>query len=123
MSYEKPSSNSRLRVSLQFLRHSEALVPGPVWMMYSEKVTSRSVLVLSIWTSAVPAGQPEPRSDTPRMRTLSGTMALGTSRPRAVRVSAGAAAARGRRARSETGFIMKEFEVEVLRVSKDECDC
>jgi hypothetical protein len=38
-------------------------------MMYSEKVTSRRVLVASIWTSAEPVGQPEPRSETPTTRT------------------------------------------------------
>jgi len=33
---------------MQFLRQSDALVPGPVWMMYSENVISINVLE-AIW--------------------------------------------------------------------------
>ena len=66
--YWKPWSNSMFRVSLQFLRQSEAFVRGPVSTMYCEKVISMSVFVASIWTSAVPGGQPEPRSEMPLTR-------------------------------------------------------
>jgi hypothetical protein len=81
-------------------------------MMYSEKVTSSRVLVASIWTSAVPDGQPEPRSETPRTRTFSGTAPVGTVRPRGAIASVGTAAARGRRARSEMAFMVKELQVQ-----------
>ena len=104
--YWKPSSNSMFSLSLQFLRQSAAIVPGPVWMIYSEKVTSSSVLVASICTSAVPAGQPEPNSETPTIRTFCGTT-VGTFRARGEATSlAGAAATRGAKRKSaERAFI------------------
>jgi len=78
----KPELNCMFMVSLQFLRQSAAMVPGPDWTVYLEKVASKRVLVPSICTSVLPAGQPLPRSEIPTILTSEGT-SLGVTAPRA----------------------------------------
>jgi len=73
-------------------------------MMYSEKVTSSRVPVASICTSAVPAGHPEPRRETPLTLTVAG-VTLGALRALEANGSVDGAAAtreaaRGRMAKS-----------------------
>lgn len=70
--YWNPWSKPIFIVSLQFLRQSEAFVPGPVWTSYSEKVASKRVPVASTCILALPAGQPLPRSEIPWIFTFDG---------------------------------------------------
>ena len=68
----------------------------------------------SICTSAVPAGQPEPRRETPTTLTFEGTTD-GTLKAREELTEAGTAAARGRMAlRSEIDFMMKGLIVDAV---------
>jgi len=75
--------------------------------MYSEKVTSMRVLLASIWTSAVPAGHPDPKSETPSTLTVEGGVARGATRARWFRVD-GTPAARAATERRDRNFILMQ---------------
>lgn len=122
VTYWKPSSKAKLRVNLQLRRQSEALVPGPVSMKYWEKVTSIKVLVSSIWTSADPAGHPDPRRETPTTLTLLGGV-LAALRDRAESVAGAAKATEARAAAIVKAFMLTRCECSKALEDADESGC